>query len=83
MMFQYLFAKEFPVDMCIYLGGGDFLMPQHLLDSAEVGAAFQQVGGERMTEGMGTYVFMDTGGLRLLLDDMKYHDTGEGRSSPA
>ena len=28
-----------------------------------------------MTEGMGTYVFMDTGGLRLLLDDMKYHDT--------
>ena len=30
----YPFAKEFPVDMCIYLGGGDFLMPQHFLDSA-------------------------------------------------
>ena len=69
--------------MRIDFGGGNLFMSQHLLDSKQVGSPFQQVGGERMTEGMGTYVFMDTGGLRLLLDDMKYHDTGEGRSSPA
>ena len=76
-------AQHLAVDMRINFRGCNGLMTQHTLDGTEVGATFEQVRGEGMTEGMGTYVFMDTGGLRLLLDDMKYHDTGEGRSSPA
>ena len=83
MMFQYLFPQELAVDMRIDFGGEDAFVSEHLLYLPDTGAPFEQVRGEGMTEGMGTYVFMDTGGLRLLLDDMKYHDTGEGRSSPA
>ena len=83
MVFNDLTPQHIPVDMGINFGCCDGFVSQHTLYGTQVRASFQQVGGERMTEGMGTYVFMDTGGLRLLLDDMKYHDTGEGRSSPA
>lgn len=32
MMLQYLLPQELAVDMRIDFGGGDLLMPQHLLD---------------------------------------------------
>ena len=83
MVLNDLTSQHIPVDMGVDFSGRNRLVSQHTMGGAEVGPSFQQVGGERMTEGMGTYVFMDTGGLRLLLDDMKYHDTGEGRPSPA
>lgn len=74
-MLQYLLPEELAVDMCIYFGGGDLLMSKHLLDREQVGATFQQMGGEGMTERMRAYVLFDTCHLRLLLDDMENHDS--------
>jgi hypothetical protein len=39
-------AKIFAVEMGIDLGSGDAFVAEHLLDGAEVGAAFYQMCGE-------------------------------------
>lgn len=41
MMFQDLLAERLTVDMRVDLGCRDFLVPEHLLDRPEIGAAFQ------------------------------------------
>ena len=76
MVFQYFLPEKLPVDMCINLGSRYLLMSQHLLDGPQVGTAFQQMGRKRMSERMRTDIFMNTRHLRLLLDNMKNHDTG-------
>ena len=55
------FPEVFPVQVGIDLCGGDAFVSQHFLDGAEVGAAFDEVGGEGVTEGMGGDVLCDTG----------------------
>ena len=42
-------------------GGGNIVVPEQLLNSADIGAALQQVGGEGMTKGMGADVLRQTG----------------------
>ena len=37
------------VEVDIDLGGGYRFMTEHLLDGAEIGSAFEQMGGERVT----------------------------------
>ena len=73
-MLYYFTPQHVPVDVGIYFGCGDFLVSQHFLDSEQVGAAFQQMGGEGMAERMRAHVFFDTGHFRLLLDNMENHD---------
>lgn len=80
MVFQYFLPEKLSVDMCINLGSRYLLMPQHLLDSPQVGTAFQQMGRKRMPERMRTDIFMNACHLRLLLDNMKNHDTGKSRA---
>lgn len=82
MMFQDLLAERLAVDMRIDLGSRDFLVAEHLLDGPQVGAAFQQVRGKRMAEGMWADPFMDTSQGDLLLDDVEDHDPRE-RGAPA
>lgn len=45
-------AQVFPVQMGIDLGGGDAFVPEHFLHGHQVRAAFHEVRGERMPEGM-------------------------------
>src|SRR6185437_9981976 len=51
------FAQVFAVQVGVDLGRGDTLVTEHLLHGAEIGAAFDQVGRERMPEGMGRDTF--------------------------
>ncbi len=41
-----LFAQMRRVEMQIYLGSAYRLVPEHLLDSTQIGAAFEKMGGE-------------------------------------
>jgi hypothetical protein len=40
-------------DMSVDHGGSHIVMPEQLLNGADVGAALQQVGGKRMAKGVG------------------------------
>ena len=51
------------------LGGGEIGVAEHLLDGAQVGASLEQVGGERVPEGVGGDVVGQAGLPRVALDD--------------
>ena len=55
--------------MGIDLGGGDIAVPQHRLNRAQVGAIHQQVGGERVAQGVGSDMLRDAGCLSIFTDD--------------
>ena len=44
-------------------------MTEHSLDAAEVGAVHEEVGSERVTEGVGRDVLGDAGGFGVVVDD--------------
>ena len=54
MMLNDLTSQHIPVDMGVDFSGCDRLVSQHTLDGTEVGTSFQQVGCERMAEGVWT-----------------------------
>ena len=43
-------AEEFAVDVGVDFGGGDGFVAKHFLDGAEVGTAFDEMGGEGVPE---------------------------------
>ena len=51
------------------LGSGDIAVPQHRLDRAQVGAIHQQVGGERVAQGVRGDMLSDAGCLSIFTDD--------------
>ena len=53
--------QSFRVDMRIALRGGQVGMAKKLLHGTQVGAAFQQMRGETMTQQMGVDRFGDSG----------------------
>ena len=61
MMLDNFTSESVPVDMCIDFSGGDGFMSQHALDGPQIGAAFQQMGGEGVAERMGTDILGDAG----------------------
>ena len=67
-------AECLAVKVGIDLGGGDRLVAQHHLDTAQVGAALEQVCREGMAKGVGADGLRDTGQCGVLLDDLKDHD---------
>jgi hypothetical protein len=44
--------KEFAIHVSVYLRRRDVSVSKHFLDCAEIGAALEKVGGERMTKRM-------------------------------
>jgi hypothetical protein len=60
--------QSFTGDVSINLGGGEVGMPEHDLDRAQVGAVFQQVGGEEVARGVGRDILVDTSLIAPLLD---------------
>ena len=61
------------VDMDIYLGSGDALVTQHLLDGAQVSPSLEQVGRKTMAQGVRADHFSDSGELAQLLYNVKNH----------
>ena len=62
-------AEEFAVDVGVDLGGG----------GPQIGAAFQQMGGEGVAEGMGGNGFFDAGFFGELFDE--HEDINPGKCS--
>ena len=56
-------------------------MAEHRLDGTQVGAAFQQGGGEGMAQGVRTDRLVDAGIDSQLLDDEQDHRAGEVRTT--
>jgi hypothetical protein len=69
-------------DVGVDHGGGHIVVPEQLLNRADVGAAFQQVGGEEVSKGMGADLFRQTGtasrDLDGLVDDAGVHVMATG-----
>jgi hypothetical protein len=55
-------------DVGVDHGGGHIVVPEQVLNGADVGAALTQVGAEGMTNGMGTDVLRQTGAASRYLD---------------
>ena len=71
-------AEEFAVDVGVDFGGGDGVA-EHFLDGAEVGTAFDEMGGEGVAEGMGGNGFFDAGFFGELFDE--HEDINPGKCS--
>ena len=61
------------VEVGVDFGRGDGFVSEELLYLADVGAPLQQVGGEAVAESVRTYLLVDSGGGRGLLDGIEYH----------
>ncbi len=64
------FPEAFLIDVGVDLGGGDVGVAEEFLDDAEVGAAFEEVGGERVPQQVRVDVLLDAGEGGALLDDL-------------
>src|SRR6478752_5120798 len=62
-------SKIFPIDVCIDLGRRDVRVAEHLLDGAEVGAAFEEMGGEGVAEGVRGNRLRDAGAVDVAAED--------------
>lgn len=56
-------------------------MAEHLLDGAQVGATFEQMGGERVAQGVRRYVFAYACKFGVAFDDVEYHHAGKAASA--
>lgn len=63
------FAEVVVGDVGVDLGGADVGVAEEGLDGAEVGAVHEEVGGERVAEGVGGDVLGDAGGAGAFFDD--------------
>jgi len=72
-------AQEFAVDVGVDFGGGDGFVAEHFLDGPEVGTAFDEMGGERVAEGMRGDGFFDAGFFSELFDE--HEDINPGKRS--
>jgi hypothetical protein len=71
------FPEEFAVEVSIDLGSGNAFMAQHFLYGAEIGAAFHEMCGEGMAEGVRGDVFSDAGLPDKVFQEQEDHDPGE------
>ena len=59
--------------MGVYFGCQDAFVSEHLLHLADRGAAFEQMGGERVAEGVRADTFVDSGASCGLLEYREDH----------
>ena len=62
-------AQVFPIHVGIDLGGAEVGVSQHLLHGTEVGAAFEEMSGKAVPEGVGRDPAGDAGFVGDALDD--------------
>ena len=73
MVLEHRFAEVLYVEVGVYLGGGKVLVPEELLDDAQVRAVTEQVGGKRVAERMRGDVLVDARSGAEPLDDGEDH----------
>jgi hypothetical protein len=59
------FPQPGPHHVRVNLGGRDIRMAQHGLDTAQVGSAFEKMGGETMPDHVGGQTMKDAGFLPM------------------
>ena len=62
------FHNVIGADVDVFLGGGQALMSQEFLDTAQVRAIIEQVGGKGMPQGMRAGAGRDAGALAVFFD---------------
>lgn len=70
-------AQVIAIKMGIYFRSGDGFMTEHFLNRPQVGAAFDQMRGERMPEGVRTNRLFQPHLFCQVSDNGKNHHTGE------
>ena len=80
---EYLVPESRRVDVQVNLGCGDGLVAEHHLYGAQIGAAFEQMRGKGMAQGVRRHVFANTAGLGGIADDVEYHHAAHGFASMA
>jgi len=75
------FVETLLVDVGVDLGGGDVGVSEEFLDDAEVGTAFEEVGGEGVAEEVGVNVLFDAGVGGALFDDLADAVGAEGAAA--
>ena len=80
-VFDDLAAEEGAVEVGVELGGADAFVAQHHLYGAQVGAAFEQVGGEGVAEGVGRYVLLEAGAGGDGLEVVEHGDAREAAAA--
>lgn len=66
-------TQKFPVEVCVNLRRGYGFMAEHVLDSPQVGASFNQVCGKRMPERMRPNSLFQAGFFGKPFNDQKDH----------
>ena len=80
---EYLVPESRRVDVQVNLGRGDRLVAEHQRYGAQIGAAFEQMRGKGMAQGVRRHVFANTTGLGGIADDVEHHHTAHGFASMA
>lgn len=76
MILQDIAPQIIPVKMRIYFRSSNGCVPQHFLNSPQIGTSFDKMRGEGMTESMRAYGFSYPRFLGKIFNDVKHHDTG-------
>ena len=82
MMHQYLLSQMGGVDVCVDLGGGNGLMPQHGLDGTEAGTTFKEGSSEGVSEHVGRDGLLNASLLYEVFYHQEYHDACERLLAP-
>jgi hypothetical protein len=75
------FAQALAGDVGVKLGGADAAVAEEFLDDAQVGAVFEEVGGEAVAEHVGRDVSRDAGVARAGLDAAPHGRGAEGAAA--
>lgn len=73
--------EVFLVEVGVDLGGGDVGVAEEFLNHTQVGAAFEEVGGEGVAEEVRVDFVGESGLFGTLLDDLAHAVGGEGAAS--
>ncbi len=69
--------QAFLLDMSVNLSGGEISVTEHILDDAEIGAVFKEVGSKGVAQNMREDVIIDTRFLGSFFDDLPDTFAGE------
>ena len=81
MMLNNFLSKACTIDVRVNFCGGNTLVAEHRLYGAQVGTAFEQMGGKRVTKSVRAYIFVDAHGRHKLLDYMEHCDSRQRLSA--
>src|SRR5687768_6246905 len=73
--------KILAIDVSVDLRRGNVGVAEHFLDGAKVGAALEQVGGERVPQRVRTHVLRDAGLLDVMAEDLPRSHARERRAA--